>query len=100
MATVAMLGTTVEVETLQGEREVAVPPGSQGGTEVLLRGLGLPRLGGGSRGHHRVVLNVVVPTSLSEEQRELARQLDETIEPENLRPAQEGFFSRVRRALG
>ena len=67
---------------------------------MLLRGLGLPRLGGGSRGHHRVVLNVVVPTSLSEEQRELARQLDETIEPENLRPAQEGFFSRVRRALG
>ena len=99
-ATVAMLGTTVEVETLQGEREVAVPPGSQGGTEVLLRGLGLPRLGGHSRGHHRVVLNVVVPANLTEQQRELARQLDETIEPENLRPAQEGFFSRVRRALG
>jgi molecular chaperone DnaJ len=99
-ATVAMLGTTVNVETLHGAREVAVPPGSQGGTEVVLRGLGLPRLGGGARGHHRVVLNVVVPTNLSEEQRELARRLDETIEPENLRPAQEGFFSRVRRAFG
>jgi molecular chaperone DnaJ len=99
-ATVAMLGTTVSVETLDGEREVAVPPGSQGGTEVVLRSLGLPRLGGRARGHHRVVLNVVVPTSLSEEQRELARRLDETIEPENLRPSQEGFLSRVRRAFG
>jgi molecular chaperone DnaJ len=98
-ATVAMLGTTVSIETLAGEREVAVPPGSQGGTEVILRELGLPRLGGRARGHHRVVLNVVVPTNLSEEQRELARQLDETIEPENLHPAQEGFLSRVRRAF-
>ena len=99
-ATVAMLGTTVTVETLDGDREVAVPPGSQGGTEVLLRGLGLPRIGGRARGHHRVVLNVVIPTNLSEEQRELTRRLDESIKPENLRPAQEGFFSRVRRAFG
>jgi molecular chaperone DnaJ len=99
-ATVAMLGTTVTVETLDGPRDVAVPPGSQGGTEVLLRGLGLPSLGGRARGHHRVVLNVVVPTNLSEEQRELARSLDDTIEPENLNPTQEGFLSRVRRAFG
>jgi molecular chaperone DnaJ len=99
-ATVAMLGTTVAVETLDGEREISVPPGSQGGTEVLLRGLGLPRLGGRSRGHHRVVLNVVVPTNLNEEQLELARRLDDTIEPENLNPTQEGFLSRVRRAFG
>jgi molecular chaperone DnaJ len=99
-ATVAMLGTTVEVETLEGRRDVSVPPGSQGGTEVLLRGLGLPTLGGRARGDHRVVLNVVVPTNLSEEQRELARRLDETVGPENLDPAHEGFFSRVRRAFG
>ena len=99
-ATVAMLGTTVSVETLDGGREVAVPPGSQGGTEVVLRGLGLPRLGGRARGNHRVVFNVVVPSSLNEEQRDLARRLDETIGSENLRPAQEGFLSRVRRAFG
>jgi molecular chaperone DnaJ len=99
-ATVAMLGATVSVETLDGAREVAVPPGSQGGTEVVLRGLGLPGLGGRPRGNHRVVLNVVVPTNLSEEQRELAQQLSDTVGPENLQPSQEGFFSRVRRAFG
>jgi molecular chaperone DnaJ len=99
-ATVAMLGATVNVETLAGPREVAVPPGAQGGSEVVLRGLGLPALSGRGRGDHRVVLNVVVPGNLSDEQRELARQLNDTIEDENLRPAHEGFFSRVRRAFG
>ena len=99
-ATVAMLGTTVSVETLDGDREVAVPPGSQGGTEVVLRGLGLPDLGGRPRGNHRVVFNVVVPGNLSEEQQELAARLNETIGPENLQPTHEGFFSRVRRAFG
>ena len=99
-ATVAMLGTTVSVETLEGERVVSVAPGSQGGTEVLLRGLGLPRLGGRSRGDQRVVLNVVVPSNLDDEQRELAQRLNETMTPENLQPSQEGFLSRVRRAFG
>jgi molecular chaperone DnaJ len=65
-----------------------------------LRGLGLPGLGGRPRGNHRVVLNVVVPTNLNEEQRELAQQLSDTVGPENLQPSQEGFFSRVRRAFG
>jgi molecular chaperone DnaJ len=99
-ATEAMLGATVDIETLEGTREIAVPPGSQGGTEVLLRGLGLPRLGDRHRGDHRVVINVVVPGNLSDEQRDLARRLHDTIEPENLQPSQEGFFSRVRRAFG
>jgi DnaJ-class molecular chaperone len=67
---------------------------------VLLRGLGLPSLRSNDRGHHRIVLNVLVPVNLSDEQRELARRLDETVEPENLRPTQEGFLSRVRRAFG
>jgi molecular chaperone DnaJ len=99
-ATEAMLGATVGVETLDGQREVAVPPGSQSGTEVLLRGLGLPRLGERVRGDHRVVLNVVVPGNLTEEQQEMTRRLNETIEPANLQPSQEGFLSRVRRAFG
>jgi molecular chaperone DnaJ len=99
-ATLAMLGSSISVETLDGPREVSVPPGSQGGTEVLLRSLGLPHLGGRGRGDHRVVLNVVVPGNLSEKQRDLARRLNETIESENLRPTQEGFLSRVRRTFG
>ncbi|HEU4600301.1 MAG TPA: molecular chaperone DnaJ [Solirubrobacterales bacterium] len=100
-ATEAMLGTAVTVQTLEGEEEVEVAPGTQPGHEVVLKGAGLPRLGGRRRGNQRVILNVVVPTNLSDEQREIAERLDETLGEENLAPQHgEGLFSRVRRAFG
>jgi molecular chaperone DnaJ len=100
-ATEAMLGTTVAVQTLDGEEEIEVAPGTQPGHEEVLKSAGLPHLGGRRRGNQRVVLNVVVPTNLSEEQRDLAERLDETLGEENLGPQHgEGLFSRVRRAFG
>lgn len=100
-ATEAMLGTTVKVPTLDGEQELELPTGTQPGHEERLRGAGLPRLGSRRRGDQRVILEVVVPTNLSEEQRELAERLDESIEDANLGPRQgEGLFGRVRRAFG
>jgi molecular chaperone DnaJ len=100
-ATEAMLGTAVTVPTLDGEREIEIAPGAQPGHEEVLRGAGLPRLGGGRRGNQRVILNVIVPTNLSEEQREAVERLDESLEEENLGPSRgEGLFSRVRRAFG
>jgi molecular chaperone DnaJ len=99
-ATEAMLGTTVTVSTLDGEREIEVAAGTQPGHEQVLRGAGLPRLGGRRRGNQRVILNVVVPTNLSGEQREIVERLDETLEDDNLAPSHgEGLFSRVRRAF-
>ena len=100
-ATEAMLGTTVTVPTLEGEREIELGAGTQPGHEEVLRGVGLPRLGGRRRGNQRVILNVVVPTNLSDDQREIAERLDESLEEANLGPRQgEGLFSRVRRAFG
>jgi molecular chaperone DnaJ len=100
-ATEAMLGTTVKVPTLEGSEEVEVEPGTQPGTEKVLRGMGLPRLNGSRRGSQRVILEVFVPTNLNQEQREIAERLDETLEEDNLTPRHgEGLFSRVRRAFG
>jgi molecular chaperone DnaJ len=100
-ATEAMLGTTVTVPTLDEEREIEVAAGTQPGHEEVLRGAGLPRLGSRRRGNQRVILNVIVPTNLSEEQREMAERLDGSLEEDNLGPRQgEGLFSRVRRAFG
>jgi len=100
-ATEAMLGTTVSVPTLEDEREVELAAGTQPGHEEVLRGAGLPQLGGRRRGNLRVIVEVIVPTNLSEEQRELAARLDGSLEPENLGPRHgEGLFSRVRRAFG
>ncbi len=96
-----MLGTAITVPTLEGESEIELAPGTQPGHEELIRGGGLPRLGARRRGNQRVILNVVVPTNLSEEQREITERLDESLEEDNLGPRHgDGLFSRVRRAFG
>jgi molecular chaperone DnaJ len=99
-ATAAMLGTTVMVPTLDGDREVEAKPGTQPGGRAVLRGLGLPSLRGAGRGDQHVFFNVVVPANLSEEQRELADRLDETLDDDNLASEHEGIFRRVKRAFG
>jgi molecular chaperone DnaJ len=100
-ATDAMLGATVSVPTLDGDREVEAPPGVQQGEHLTLHGLGLPTLRGASRGDQHVFFNVVVPTNLDESQRELIREFGQTLTEENLSPQRrEGIFSRVRRAFG
>jgi DnaJ-class molecular chaperone len=49
-----------------------------------------------------IAIHVVVPDNLSEEQRELAAKLAETLKAHNLgsRDGEQGLFSRVRRAFG
>jgi molecular chaperone DnaJ len=78
-ATRAMLGGTVIVPTLDGEREIEVAAGSQPGEHIVVRGLGLPSLRGAARGDQHVVLDVYVPADLSKQQRELAEQLDQSL---------------------
>ncbi|HEX7059605.1 MAG TPA: DnaJ domain-containing protein [Solirubrobacterales bacterium] len=97
----AMLGKSVKVPSHEGEREIVIPAGTQHGTQFALRGHGLPGSGGGSPGDLVIVVGVIVPANLSEEQRELAEKLGETIEPRNLRSQSSGesFFSRVRHSF-
>jgi molecular chaperone DnaJ len=59
----------------------------------------MPALGRSRRGNLRVVVNVVIPRRLSEEQRELLQQLNGTLTDENLRSG-ESVFAKLRRALG
>ena len=81
-ATRAMLGGKLEVETLEGPREVKIPPGAQPGHTITLRGLGLPSLRGRRRGDQHVVVEVVIPAKLDREQRKLAERLDEALRRE------------------
>jgi molecular chaperone DnaJ len=99
-APAAALGATVTVPTLDGEEQVDVPAGTQPGTVITLRGLGMPALGRGRRGNQRVVLNVLVPRNLSERQRALLEELHGSLTPENLsEPADESLLAKVRRAF-
>jgi DnaJ-class molecular chaperone len=97
----AMLGTSITVPSHGGEREVELPAGTQHGTRYALRGHGMPGTNGGPPGDLVIAVHVIVPTRLSEKQRELAQRLAETLEPHNLRSGHsEGFLSRFRRAFG
>jgi molecular chaperone DnaJ len=87
----AALGTKIEVPTVEGEpAEVEVKPGTQPGTEIRLRGRGVPHLRRqASRGDLHVIVNVAVPTKLSKRQRELleayAKESGETVSAGGLR---------------
>jgi len=101
--TSAALGTTVTLETFDGEREVPVAPGTQPGHTVTLHELGATRLRGGGRGELFVHLEVETPTALDDEQRELLEQLsrlrgeDQSTGTTLNSPAGSGgFFSRLK----
>jgi DnaJ-class molecular chaperone len=98
----AMLGVSVKIPSQEGEREIELPSGVQHGTQFALRGHGLPGANGGPSGDLRIVIHVIVPSDLSDEQRELAEKLEQSLEPHNLRSDQgdESFLSRMRRAFG
>ncbi|MFP2906964.1 DnaJ C-terminal domain-containing protein, partial [Pyxidicoccus sp. 3LFB2] len=71
----AILGAEVRVPTFQGEVTVKVPPGSQSGRRMRLKGRGVPSLKGGSPGDLYLHLQVKVPEEASPEARAAAETL-------------------------
>ncbi len=98
-APLAALGATLQISALEGDVPVEIPAGTQPGDAITLRGEGMPSLTRGRRGDLRVVVNVVIPRRLSEEQRGLLEQLNETLTEENMR-SEDSLFAKLRRALG
>jgi len=70
----AVLGTDLEVPTLEGDRRLKIPAGTQGGQRFRLRDRGLPTATGG-RGNLYVVAQITIPKKLSEAERALWEQL-------------------------
>ena len=99
-APAAALGTKVTVPTLDGDKEVDVPAGTQPGTVITMRGRGMPTIGRRGRGDQQIVLNVAVPRNLTARQRELLSELQESLSEANMREVEdESILSKVRRAL-
>jgi molecular chaperone DnaJ len=71
----AALGTTANVETVDGPVALKIPAGTQPGTVLRLKGKGVPHLRGNGRGDHLVTINVDVPRKLSKKQKELLESL-------------------------
>lgn len=100
--TQAALGDEVEVPTVTGKVRLTIPPGTQSGEILRLRGQGLPGLHGRGRGDELVRVKVWIPRRLTREQEEILEQLREVEEapPENAgEEGGGGFWSRVKEAF-
>jgi len=69
----ALLGTKVEVPTLDGPVTLTIPPGTGSGAKLRIKGRGIER--GEEKGDQFVVTKVVVPKNLDDEARELVKRL-------------------------
>ncbi len=98
-APLAALGTTVEVPTVDGPVELEIPAGTQPHETITVRRAGMPALRGRRTGDLRVVVNVVIPKHLNREQRELLKELADSMTERNLR-TEEGVFGKLKRAFG
>jgi molecular chaperone DnaJ len=94
----AALGATLSVPTLEGDEELTFEPGTQPGEVRVLRGRGLPVLQGFGRGNQRVLVRVVVPRQLTEEQRRLLEEF-EALSTDATYEAGEGFFDKLKSAF-
>lgn len=71
----AILGGEVQVPTLKGKVMLKIPPETQNGRTFRLKGQGMPGLDNSSRGDLMATIKVVLPTRLSEREKELFRDL-------------------------
>jgi molecular chaperone DnaJ len=94
----AALGSKLAVPTLDGDVEVAFDPGTQPGEIRVLRGKGMPVLQGFGRGDHRILVNVLVPRHLSDEQRRVLEEFSRSEHDRNY-GGDEGFLDKIRAAF-
>ena len=94
--TQAALGAQISVPTIEREEEkLSIPAGAQTGSTFRIKGRGISKRGGSARGDLYVTVDVVVPTKLTREQKDLLTKLAATIETEN-KPIQKKILERVR----
>ena len=95
----AALGGAVDVPTLEGDVSLKIPAESQSGRVFRLRDKGVKPVRGGTRGDLFCRIVIETPVHLSTEQRELVRQLEESLKAHAARhaPREKGFLEGVRR---
>jgi len=72
----AALGSVEDIETVDGPVKIRIPAGTQPGTQIRLRGKGVPRVSGHGQGDHYVIIRVKVPSKLSRDEKRLLEELE------------------------
>jgi molecular chaperone DnaJ len=92
-----ILGTSAEINTLDGKAKIKIDAGTQSGKVLRLRGKGLPNINGYEKGDLLVNVNVWTPQTLNKEEKQLLEKLRDS---ENFKPnpsqKERGFFSRMK----
>lgn len=76
--TQAVLGDKVDVPTLTGKVKLTIPPGTQDGDKHRLKGKGIKSLNSNRVGDLYVITRIIIPKTLSKEQKELFEKLNKT----------------------
>jgi len=97
--TQAALGTTIDVPSLDGTKQLKIPPGTQYGNLFRIRGQGLPDLRSGRTGDQLVQITIETPSNLNGRQEELLREFAQT-ENIDVSPKAQGFFEKLKRQFG
>ena len=94
----AALGAKVKVDGLDGELDMEIPAGSQHGEVIVIERAGMPALQTTSRqtdrGDLHVVLQLVVPRKLTDEQRRLLAEYAQT-EKIDVRGSESSFWKKI-----
>lgn len=94
--TLAALGGTIEVPTLDGKASLKIPSGTQSGTVFRLRGHGIPNLRTGRKGDQMIRISIDVPKRLTKDQRKRLVDFAESCgDPGN--PVSDSFRAKVKR---
>ena len=96
--TQAACGAEVEVPTLDGKVRYTIGEGTQTGTTFRMRGKGIQNVNGRGRGDQYVRVNIEVPKNLSDKQKKLLREFEETSTDEN-QVKRKSFWDKVKDAL-
>lgn len=97
--TQAALGTTIDVPSLNGTKQLKIPPGTQFGSIFRIRGQGLPDIRTARRGDQLVQITVETPTKLNANQKELLRGFAKT-ENKSVCPKSKTFLEKLKKYFG
>ena len=97
--TQAVLGTTVDVPSLNGTQGLKIPPGTQYGSVFRIKGQGLPNIRTRRTGDQLVQITIETPVKLNAKQKELLREFAKS-ENKSVSPQSKRFFEKLKKHFG
>lgn len=95
----AILGATVDVETVYGTVSVDIPSGTQPDTVLKLRGKGVKDLRSSAMGDEFLHLKIEIPTSITKDERAHLEKLAELSDVKNAKKGKETIFDKIKRSI-